>query len=460
MTQLFGTNGIRGVVNKEMTPELAVGIGKAWGTMLRQRIDRPQIALGTDARLSKDLIKTAVASGFMATGCDIIDFGVLPTPALQYNVHSKPFHSGVIITASHNPPEFNGIKGVDELGIEFSKQTEEIIEGHYFNKTSETVPWNQSGTYSIDADGITHYLKAIISLVQVDLIKKQNFHVVLDPGNGAGAVATPQLLEKLGCTLTVLNGTPDGHFPGRLSEPVPENIKELVKTMGETKAVFGVAQDGDADRAIFVDERGRYVWGDQSLTLLGEQVVSQQKGGVCVTPVTTSTMFEQVIANAGGTLVSCRVGSPVVARTMKEHNAVFGGEENGGLIFPELQLCRDSCMTIAKMLEFLAVQQNPLSALVDVLPQFFVHKTKFHCPHSKKQPIMNRVVETMKDQKDILRIDTTDGVKLYVQDGWILIRPSGTEPLFRVYAETKDEHRSKELALQYKKLVEDLIESP
>ena len=338
MSKLFGTNGIRGVVNEDMSSELALGIGKAWGTMLRRTIQRPTIAIGTDARLSNGMLKTAIASGLLATGCDVVDVGLVPTPTLQYTVREQHHSSGVIITASHNPPQFNGIKGVAADGTEFSKDVEDTIEDIYFKQAYRLADWKSVGALSTWDGAVDLYIKGILACVDVAAIKKKKFHVLLDCGNGAGCLVTPILLKKLGCTYTPLFCEQDGTFPGRNSEPIPDNLGALMKAVPEHDADFGIAQDGDADRAIFVDENGSYVWGDKSLALAGRYITKHGHGGVAVTPVTTSNCFEDVITENGGKVIYTAVGSPIVARVMMERQAVFGGEENGGLIFPRMQV--------------------------------------------------------------------------------------------------------------------------
>ena len=459
MTQLFGTNGIRGVVNEDMNCELALGIGKAWGTHLKKTIPKPKVAIGTDARLSNDMLNNAITAGLLATGCDVVDVGLVPTPTLQYTVKMKHFDSGVIITASHNPPQFNGIKGVAADGTEFSKDVEEQIESIYFSQSYKLANWKKVGRHSTWDGAIDLYLSGILKTVNVQEIQKKKFHVVLDCGNGAGSLVTPQLLKKLGCTITPLFCEPNGLFPGRNSEPIPENLSELIKTVSNLNADFGIAQDGDADRAIFIDENGQYLWGDKTLALAGKYATLAKGGGISVTPVTTSSCFTEVIHNSGGNVIYTKVGSPIVARVMMEKNAVFGGEENGGLIFPELQYCRDSAMTLAKILEIMAQQNKPLSQLIQEIPKYAVFKTKMHCPNDKKQLVMQKLIESVKNNPEITNVDDTDGVKLYVKDGWVLMRPSGTEPIFRVYSESKQQQKAEELAQLYKKKVEEIIQT-
>ncbi len=459
MSKLFGTNGIRGVTNEDMNCDLALGIGMAWGTFLKKTVKKPNVAIGTDARLSNHMLKSAIASGLLSTGCDVVDTGLVPTPTLQYAVRERKFDSGVIITASHNPPQFNGIKGVSSDGTEFSKNQEDEIEKIYFSKKYSLADWKNVGKLTTWDGAIDLYIQGILACVDVDLIKKKKFHVVLDCGNGAGSLVAPILLKKLGCKLTELYCEPDGTFPGHNSEPLKENLGVLIKTVPEVGANLGVAQDGDADRAIFVDEKGDYIFGDKSLALAGSFLTKQKKGGVNVTPVTTSSCFEEVIVKNGGRVIYTMVGSPIVARVMIEENAVFGGEENGGLIFPEMQYCRDSAMSIAKILEIIAKEKKTLSELIAELPRYEVYKTKMICPNDKKEKVMRTLAEKTKKDSNVIKIDETDGVKLYMKNGWVLMRPSGTEPIFRVYSESKEKDVAEKLATTYKKLAEHIIKS-
>jgi phosphomannomutase/phosphoglucomutase len=246
-------------------------------------------------------------------------------------------------------------------------------------------------------------------------------------------------------------------FPGHNSEPLPENLVDIIKKVPEVGADLGAAQDGDADRAIFVDEKGNYIWGDKSLALCAKYVTKENSGGITVTPVSTSSCFKDVVLENGGTVIDTMVGSPIVARVMMEKNAVFGGEENGGLIFPEMQYCRDSAMSIAKILEIMAKENKTLSELIEEIPKYEVFKTKIPCPNDKKEFVMKILAVQTKNDSNMIKVDETDGVKLYVEDGWVLMRPSGTEPIFRIYSESKSKTRAEELALTYKKLTEDII---
>jgi phosphomannomutase/phosphoglucomutase len=458
MTRLFGTNGIRGVVNQEMHGAFALDIGLAWGSYLRETRSRPHVALGTDTRISNDLLKHAVTSGFLSTGCDIIDNGILPTPTLQYAVKNHHYDSGVMITASHNPPQFNGIKGIAPDGTEFPKQTEELIEQYYFSKKFTVVPWNQVGRYNQINTAIKEHMAGILKRIKAEKIRNQKHHVVLDCGNGAGCYIAPDMLHQLNCTTTLINCISDGLFTGRPSEPIEKNLSTILKIMASEKATFGVALDGDADRAIFIDSTGKYLMGDISLTIIGRYYAQHSNKKMFITPVTTSTMFEDVITNNGGIVKYTKVGSPIVAREMIQKQAVFGGEENGGLIFPELQYCRDALMTIAKMLEVLTIEEQPLYELIKSLPKYEMIKSKITCPNKEKNSVMQKILGNIKNIKEIQKVNTIDGIKIYSEDGWVLLRPSGTEPIFRIYAEGKNIKNAEKMIAEYTEIVQQFID--
>lgn len=431
--RLFGTNGVRGVINQDMNVQLAMDLGKAIGTFMQGRV-----AIGNDSRTSADMIKGAVSCGLMAAGAEVIDVGMVPTPVVQFYVKENGLAGGVMITASHNPPEFNGIKCVDSDGTEMPRAKEEEIERIYFTRSFRSCDWKEVGGLRRATGAVDSYLRSVVSLVDGDAIRGAGLTAVLDCANGAGAVSAPRLLDDLSVRAVTLNANPQGTFPGHPSEPVEAHLQDLISLVKATGADVGVAHDGDADRTIFVDDKGRYLYGDKSLAIVAEYMVRENGGGIVVTPVSSSTAVEDVVTRAGGTVVYTRVGAPIVARKMIEVGAVFGGEENGGLIFPEHQYCRDGAMTVAKVLEIVA-REGPLSALVDRIPQYCQDKRKLVCPDEKKEAVLEGLVRHYRDEK----VDTTDGVKICYAEGWTLVRPSGTEPLFRIYSEARTEAEAK-----------------
>ncbi len=448
--RLFGTNGIRGKIGEDFTPGFLVNVGRAIGTYLPLGSN---VILGTDTRVSANMVKDAVISGLLSAGVNVIDIGIAPTPAIQlYTKRHGDF--GIAITASHNPPEFNGVKAIAPDGTELPRNEEEKIEEIYFSGNFRNVEWNKVGNYKRREDANEEYVNSILSLVDVEKIKEKHFKVVLDCANGASCFTSPYLLEKLGCKVISLNCQPDGRFPGHNSEPKPENLKDLVEMVKATNADLGIAHDGDADRAIFVDDRGRYLYGDKTLALVAREIVREKKG-IVVTPVSSSLVLEEVVKKEGGKVVYTKVGAPIVARKMIEEGAIFGGEENGGLIFPEYQYCRDGAMALAKLLEILAKKEKNLSELVDELPKYTQMKISVECKNERKGKVLEELKERVKGEN----LNTLDGVKIMGKDWWVLIRPSGTEPIYRIYAEAKDENILKEIVEKYRKILEDIIKS-
>ena len=446
MTRLFGTNGIRGIVGKDMTADLAVGVGRAIGTFFGRGV----VALARDTRLSGPMLARATAAGLMAVGCDIVDLGVVPTPAAQYYVAKLGGLKGaVVITASHNPREFNGIKAIDAGGMEMRREDEEAIEAIFFERRARPAEWSAVGDLRSDPSAIDRYMRGIVARVDADAIRKRALTVVVDPGNGAGCVVTPYLLSSLGCRVISLHGQGDGAFPGRNPEPVAENLSDLLRIVPEAHADLGVAHDGDADRAIFVDEAGGFVDGDKSLALLARAAL-RGRGGTVVTPVSTSRILDDVVREAGGEVVRTKVGAPIVARVMFESGAAFGGEENGGVIFPEHQFCRDGAMAVAKMLELIAHEGKPMSRLVAELPAYHLKKGSVHVPADRRDAVLAAIVRLSADRK----VDAIDGIKIHAEDGSVLVRPSGTEPVFRIYAEARTAARAEALAKEGRDLIE------
>lgn len=448
MERLFGTNGVRGIINKDMNVQLAMDLGRAIGTFMKGKV-----AVGTDSRTSAAMIKSAVSSGLMCAGAEVLDLGLVPTPVVQHYVKTNRLSGGIMITASHNPPEFNGIKCVDADGTEMPRSKEEEIERLYFTKSFISKDWKDVGQLRQATGAVQAYLDSVVGLVNADAIRGAGLTVVLDCANGAGAVTAPQMLEELNVRAITLNCNPQGTFPGHPSEPVESHLKELIALVKDTGADLGIAHDGDADRTIFIDDKGRYMYGDKSLAITAEAMVRENKGGIVVTPVSSSMAVEDVVRRAGGEILYTRVGAPVVARKMIEVGAVFGGEENGGLIFPKHQYCRDGAMTVAKMLEIVA-RNGPLSTLVDGIPMYSQDKRKMVCPDERKEKVLTALVDYYASQ----RVDTTDGVKICYDDGWTLVRPSGTEPLFRVYSEARTPEDAKRRSEECEKVLAGLID--
>ncbi|RLI76987.1 phosphoglucosamine mutase [Archaeoglobales archaeon] len=430
--KLFGTDGVRGLANDEVTAEMAMNLGRAMGSLRKGRI-----AVAIDTRISSFMLKNAAIAGVLSTGCDVVDLGLAPTPALQYYVKTrKEIRGGIMVTASHNPKEYNGIKFIQEDGREFTREMDEESEKLYFSKNFVKAKWNEVGQVYKDSC-YRIYLDGIKDKVDANRIAKREFKVVVDCGNGAGCVTTPQLLKELGCDVLSINSHPDGNFPVRNPEPVEANLSLLKKFVTEFNADLGVAHDGDADRVVFVDENGNFVSEDVALALMAKYYVEINNGGKVVTPVSSSKCVEDVVIEAGGELVYTAVGSPVVAETMIKTKAVFGGEGNGGLVFPEHLYARDGAMGVAKILEMMASENKKISELVKGIPKYYTIKEKVPCKDKIK------LIEGLKEE--FPDANFIDGARIDYENGWLLIRPSGTEPIARIFAEGKDKKTAEEI---------------
>jgi len=438
--QLFGTNGIRGVIGKDMTPELVLRIGEALGTMRNGCI-----AVGRDTRTSGDTLAGAIKAGLLATGCDVVDCGILPTPALQYIVREH-YDGGAMITASHNPPEYNGVKIIEpdgtEMGDDETIQLEQLIIG----RTYPVQSWDRVGREITAPHAVDEYVHAIAT--QFPDRPGDTMTVVVDPGSGPACQTTPQILSAMGCRVLTINGIMDGTFPGRLPEPSPDGLFGLSALVTASGAAFGVAHDGDADRAVFVDETGQFVEENQEFALVA-QYICQRSKGTLVTPVSTSQMVEMVANKAGCDVVYTPVGSIYVARKMREliaahKTVVFGGEGNGGLIFPDHQFCRDGGMTAAMMVAILASSHKPLSSLVHGLPRRIMKKEKISTPDGLQ------VIRQLSKKYSHEQVDRTDGLKIRIGNTWALVRASGTEPLIRIMVDAEDVTQADEFFAELK----------
>jgi phosphomannomutase/phosphoglucomutase len=428
---MFGTNGVRGVVGETMTPALVLKIGAALGSMRKGTI-----AVGRDTRTSGEALTHALKAGLLMTGCDVVDMGILPTPALQYIIKTGRFDGGAMITASHNPPEYNGVKIIEADGTEMSDDEIIRLEGRFFAGEFDTASWEGVGTETAAPDRLEEYIEAVVRHFPAGI--GEGMTVVVDPGSGPAALTTPVILSRMGCRVHTINARLDGTFPGRMPEPTPEGLRPLSEMVVATGADFGVAHDGDADRAVFVDNKGCYIEENYEFGLIEDYVCGRNSGGLVVTPVATSRLILDVAEKHGCTVDYTPVGSIYVARRMIElisegKKVSFGGEGNGGLIYPDHQFCRDGGMTAAMMVAVLASHNGrELSEIQGDLPLYHLVKEKHH---TRDPATLVRAVEEAFPGETIEKID---GIKIIRDDAWALIRASGTEPMIRIMVESQD----------------------
>lgn len=448
--RLFGTNGVRGIVNKDLTLELVLELSQAIGTFFKGG----KMVVGSDGRTSSPALRNLAMGGLASVGCKVYDIGQSPTPMIDFLTRAWKADGGIAVTASHNPPEYNGIKTVASDGIETDRHEELEIEKIYFSRSWRRADWDRVGDIVRAETGLREYLDSIKRHVDVEKIRSRRLKVAVDPGNGVAALTTPILLSELGCRVLTINGNIDGTFPGRPSEPRPEMVSSLMDLVKSAGADFGVALDGDGDRAVFVDETGEAHWGDRSLALIVDDYWSAKPGRTIVTPVSSSRAVREIAEARNGKIVWTRVGSVDVSHKMIEIGAELGAEENGGIFYAPHIAVRDGSMASALMADILVRANKPLSKLLSVLPSYQLVKEKVPCPnHLKKQ-----VIDSLRDRTSKYNPETIDGVKIWFEDGTsLLVRPSGTEPIFRVFAEAKSASAARDLADQYKVILAEII---
>ena len=452
MAKYFGTYGIRGRLDT-ITPEFACSMSAAFGTHL----GGGTVVIGTDTRTSRDMLKSAAIAGLLSSGCEVIDLGVVPSPTVEFEVKRMKAAGGIIVTASHNPPDWNALKFMVKEGIGVTRENGEPIEQIFEARKQKCAAWNEIKSLTRYASAISDHREAILKHVNAKAIAKRKPFLILDCGNGTAGKFAPRLFRSLGCKVVTMNGQPDGFFPGRNSEPTRDNVSELISTVTSLKADMGIAWDGDADRVIFIDEKGGYVWGDKSFALCAKIKLRKAKGKV-VTTVATSDVAKEATEAGGGTIEYVKVGAPYIAERMLELNAVLGGEEVGGVVWPEISWGKDGLMTAAKIVEEFSASGKPLSQLIGELPEFFNAKSKVETGPKDKAKILAEIRKSFSSEPGA-KANTIDGVRLDFDDGWVIARPSGTEHYFRVFAEAKSQAKADEMLARFKKRVEGAAKS-
>lgn len=453
MGKLFGTDGVRGITNKELTPELVLKLSKAIGTFFGKG---SKILVGRDVRAGGDMLVKIVEGGLLSVGVEVFDGGMGATPALQYAVKTLGYDGGVIVTASHNPAPYNGIKVIDKDGIEIRREKENVIEEILFEEKFSSVEWSALTNEVKKEDRvISNYVSGVISHVDVEKIAKKHYTVLIDPANSVGTLSTPLVARALGCKIYTINGNLDPLFSARQPEPTFDSLKESAEVAKTLRVDLGVAHDGDADRAIFIDSEGRVQWGDRSATLLSywASVKNPNSNKKIVTAVSSSSLVEEYLNKFNIEVEWTKVGSVDIAHKVADEKALAGFEENGGFMYPPHQYVRDGAMSFALMLELMANENVSSAELFDRLPKYYLVKTKVDLkPGMVVDEIYKRVMDSYSSQST--KIITIDGVKVIGKDYWFLVRKSGTEPIIRIMAEAKDQNTANNLVNELKRIVE------
>jgi len=419
--RLFGSSGIRGVAFKEFALDLAMGIGKAVGS------EYNGVILGRDARLTGRLFSGAVSSALMSVGAEVCDAGIVTTPTLAYTARSRD--AGIMITASHNPPEYNGIKLWNPDGSSFGTMQMTNIEARLNGDISDA-DWKNVGHMTHYGQATDDHKEHILSLVEPAELK-----VVVDCANGPASLITPYILDEMGCQVITVNSQLDGRFPGRPGEPTEENLKALIGAVIDLNADLGIAHDGDADRMVAVDDRGRYAGGDDLLKVFATETGARS----IAVPVDATMLLDDKF---GRSIHRTRVGDVYVSEKIKETGADFGGEPSGTWVFPNVSLCPDGIFAAAKLVEI--CRDRRLSDIIDEMPSLPMMKETLRFEAANRDRIqesLEREVSSLKKAE----IDTTDGVRARFEDGWALIRLSGTEPKMRITVEAREIKRAEEI---------------
>ncbi len=453
-TLMISVSGVRGLVGTDLTPEVVARWAAAFGTWAKSGTGhggrgkrKSRVVLGRDARTSGPMFASATTAGLQSVGCDVIDVGLVATPTVQLAVEHHRAAGGIMLTASHNPIEWNALKFVGPDGIFLDTaagtQVRELAAGDSLPRAN----YDGIGAVTADAEAIARHLAGVLALQGVDVkaIRRRRFRVALDTVRGAGGAVMPQLLERLGCRVHAINLETDGLFP-RPPEPVPENLKALGALVRRKKAEIGIAVDPDVDRLAIVDERGRPIGEDYTLAFAIRAVRPSRRQTV-VCNLSTSLVVEDAAREFGATVVRAPVGEAHVARTMIALKAVIGGEGNGGVMYPALHIGRDAPVALALVLALLARERVTVSELVARAPRYTIVKAKV-----ERGARLASVYESLRKQFSDAETDTQDGLRLAWPDRWLHVRPSGTEPIIRLIAEAPSGAAAEQLIAEGRRL--------
>jgi phosphomannomutase len=426
---MISISGVRGVIGEGLTPEVMLGFAQAYGTYCKGG----RVVLGRDSRISGPMLHHAVTTGLMAVGCEVIDLGIAPTPTVKIATHNLRAAGGLIITASHNPVMWNGLKMLASDGLFLDEeQGRQVLVIRDAGTALSLRKWDELGKYTFYDKAIADHLEAIYTLpfIDIDKIRRKNFRVVADCVNGAGGAILKRLLEHFGCDFVLLNEAPTGLFTHN-PEPLPENLGELCEAVKTHRAHAGLAVDPDADRLALISEKGVPLGEEQTLALAAAFLLPKRQGKVVVN-LSTSMVIDDIAAKNGCTVERTKVGEIHVAKHIRGVGAVIGGEGNGGVILPEVHLGRDAMVGVAITLQHLADFGGPLSELNASLPQYVMRRRKVELSGGlEPKQVLQKILQKYQPEK----LDTNDGIKILRDRSWVQVRASNTEPILRIMAE-------------------------
>lgn len=451
MAKLFGSSGVRGLTNVDLTPILACRVALAVATHSKAKT----AVVARDTRVSGNMLENALVSGLLSTGTDVLIADIVPTPVLAYATKALGADIGFMLTASHNPPQYNGIKVFNSESLSYTDEDQEAVEKIVADGNFAMADWRNLGK-TTPFDASTVYLSA----VQKTVTLKKRWNVVVDPGCGAAFNIAPQMLKTIGCKVTSLNAQPDGYFPARKSEPTAESLQDLAKTVKTLHADIGVAFDGDADRVAFVDENGVFVNFDRSLAAYGAFALKGSGGGLVVTNVEASMCVETMAEKYGGKVVRTRVGDIYVSEAIKRDGAVFGGEPCGAWVHPQIHLCPDGPLSAALFLKALEDEDKAVSEFIGEVPEYITKRENIVCKNEQKYKIVEKLGAELKSVFPVYTdFSIVDGARLALKNGWLLVRASGTEPLIRLTVEGKSPEAAKDITQKATALIHKQVEA-
>ena len=453
---LFGTTGVRKVYGEEFDLEMALNLGKSLGTYLGKGI----VMIARDARTTGLMVADALTAGIMSTGVNVVRAGIIPTPTLAFVTMKRGFDAGLMVTASHNPPQYTGVKFWSRNSMGFPPEEEAKLEEIYDSKDFKVASWDALGKETHIENAVDEHIKILLEKCDAEAIRSKSFRVIVDPGNGAACVHTPYLMQQLNCQVVTINGQLDGHFPGRRSEPDEDSLGDLIQMIKKTGADLGIAHDGDSDRVVFVTEHGEVIRGDRTIALLAQQAMRASKNKTVVTTVDSSLVLDETVQKAGGNTIRTPVGDIQVAIKVAELKGVIGGEACGVFIFPDAHLAPEPFLATCKVLELMAATGKTFGNLIETIPQYPLLKGKIECPNDKKQIVMDALAEALPNKmSDVKEVLTVDGLGITLKQGWVLVRPSGTEPVIRITCEGPTEEVVKKILQSAEEIVKTTIVS-
>ncbi len=450
MGKLFGSSGVRGLANIDLTPTLACKVASA----VASHENAKKAVVAHDPRVSGGLLEEALVSGLVSSGVDVLLIGMVPTPVLAYATKSLGAEVGLMLTASHNPPPYNGIK-VFKSDLSYTEADQDAVEKIISEGTFALADWRSLGKSSS-----TNAEQIYLNMVHQKVCLKKPWKVVVDPGCGAACNIAPQMLKALGCKVTTLNSQPDGFFPARKSEPTSESLQDLAKTVKALSADIGIAFDGDADRVAFIDENGIFVNFDRSLAAYGAYALKQVNGGTIVTTIEASMCVETMAEKFGGKVARTKVGDIYVSEAIKRESAVFGGEPCGAWIHPQMHLCPDGPLSAALFLAALDEESKTVSEFIGEVPEYITQRVNIACKNEQKYKLVEQIGDVLKSNFPAYTdFSTVDGARLALKNGWLLIRASGTEPLIRLTVEGESPMAAKDITSKATALIHRQIEA-